>query len=270
MAERDDRDEDVASPLAPEATRAVQSDIDVNASPESVWAALTDARELERWFPQSARVTPGPGGSVRLSWTDQPDVDAVISEWDPPERLGLDWSDAAAGQRTDFLLVGKAEATSLRATHRGMPWDSGWDTWADGTQDGWRFQLHCLKHYLERRKGEDRAVVHAEVQVALPQEDAWERLTGGDGVTAEAAAGRVIVDEPPRQRVIVTERPPDGLLLLSVQPATGGARSPTGAPLLQKVRARLSAWGGDRKALRGVQDQWERALARVFPERIRT
>jgi uncharacterized protein YndB with AHSA1/START domain len=38
--------------------------IDINATPENVWRALTGAGELMRWFPLQARVTPGTGGQT--------------------------------------------------------------------------------------------------------------------------------------------------------------------------------------------------------------
>jgi len=45
-------------------TRSFSMSIDINATPEDVWRALTDAGELMRWLPLQARVTPGKGGSV--------------------------------------------------------------------------------------------------------------------------------------------------------------------------------------------------------------
>ncbi|HET6639495.1 MAG TPA: SRPBCC domain-containing protein, partial [Gemmatimonadota bacterium] len=41
------------------ATRAAKGEIAIDAPVEVVWKALTDARELERWFPLEARVKPG-------------------------------------------------------------------------------------------------------------------------------------------------------------------------------------------------------------------
>ena len=44
--------------------RLFEMSIDIEATPEHVWKALTDAAELTRWFPLQARVTPGTGGSM--------------------------------------------------------------------------------------------------------------------------------------------------------------------------------------------------------------
>ena len=32
-------------------TRSIEIEVPINASPEAVWKALTDPRELTRWFP---------------------------------------------------------------------------------------------------------------------------------------------------------------------------------------------------------------------------
>lgn len=37
-----------------------------------MWRAISDAEELQRWFPLSAEVEPGEGGTVTLAWG--PDV----------------------------------------------------------------------------------------------------------------------------------------------------------------------------------------------------
>jgi len=49
-------------------TRAFQMSLEIDASPEDVWRALTEAGELVRWFPVEARVTPGAGGTMAWSW----------------------------------------------------------------------------------------------------------------------------------------------------------------------------------------------------------
>lgn len=38
-----------------------------------VWRALTEAEELTRWFPLQARVTPGEGGEIWMSWNGHAD-----------------------------------------------------------------------------------------------------------------------------------------------------------------------------------------------------
>ena len=51
-----------------EKERAIDTTLEIAAPVESVWKAISDPRELERWFPLHARVTPGEGGEVFMSW----------------------------------------------------------------------------------------------------------------------------------------------------------------------------------------------------------
>ena len=51
----------------------------VHASLDAVWRALTEADELRRWFPVDARVSPGVGGSIWLSWGDGAEGEAPIT-----------------------------------------------------------------------------------------------------------------------------------------------------------------------------------------------
>jgi uncharacterized protein YndB with AHSA1/START domain len=56
-----------------------------------VWQALTDACELERWFPLEARVTPGEGGSIYMSWKNEYTGESSILVWEPLHHLRISW-----------------------------------------------------------------------------------------------------------------------------------------------------------------------------------
>ncbi len=49
-------------------SRAIKKEVLIDVAPDVVWRALTEADELSRWFPVEARVAPGAGGSIWLSW----------------------------------------------------------------------------------------------------------------------------------------------------------------------------------------------------------
>ena len=51
----------------PAKPKVIEAAVEIAAPVESVWKAITDPRELERWFPLEARVAPGVGGEVFLS-----------------------------------------------------------------------------------------------------------------------------------------------------------------------------------------------------------
>jgi uncharacterized protein YndB with AHSA1/START domain len=46
----------------------IEKEIEINAPIEQVWKALTEGDGLKNWFPLEARVTPGVGGKIFLSW----------------------------------------------------------------------------------------------------------------------------------------------------------------------------------------------------------
>ena len=71
-------------------TRSAEYDITIAASVDAVWRALTDPRELERWFPLTARMEPGAGGWFELRWgvVDEGD-DWPILVWEPLRRLQI-------------------------------------------------------------------------------------------------------------------------------------------------------------------------------------
>lgn len=50
-----------------EQTWCATGHIEIDATPERVWKALTDAADLVRWFPLEAKVEPGEGGGIYMS-----------------------------------------------------------------------------------------------------------------------------------------------------------------------------------------------------------
>ena len=64
-----------------------EREIMLNAPVEAVWKALTDPNELAKWFALSARVTPGRGGKIFLSWGPDCEGEAEIIAWEPNKNL---------------------------------------------------------------------------------------------------------------------------------------------------------------------------------------
>ena len=45
-------------------TRSLEFSVTIEATPEELWLAITEAKGITRWFAPEARVTPGLGGNV--------------------------------------------------------------------------------------------------------------------------------------------------------------------------------------------------------------
>lgn len=250
-----------AERAATETTRSAEGRIEIDAPPERVWRALTEARELERWFPLEARVEPGEGGSIFLSWKNEFAAESEILAWDPPRHLRTAWgfSEEEAAQVTDYELEARGGRTFLRVVTSGFPADSSWDDWVEGTRRGWAFELRSLKTYLERNAGLDRGVIYLRRRVPLAREEAWARLFGPDGLGERPRGGRPFDESPPVQYAAVVDEPAGGLLRASVEPSHPGAGG-------HEVVLWLQAWGDGRSTLPAIEAAWRDLLERLFPE----
>ena len=244
------------------ATRSAEGRVSIQSTPERVWQALTDARELERWFPLDAQVQPGEGGTIFMSWRNEFAGEMQILVWDPPRHLRTSWSFGEGeqpAQVTDYLIEARGGATVLRVVTSGFPTDASWDGWVEGTKRGWAFELRSLKHYLERHAGDPRHVAYVRRRVAVEREEAWRRLSTDLRLARLMMAGTAFDDHPGSQRAAVVDDPADGLVRISIEPGGPGS---TG----HEVVLWLPAWGDQERRVEELRREWSDALERVFPE----
>lgn len=273
--------------------RSFTHEITIEAAPEAVWHALTDAAELVRWFPFEADVALVPGGAYRISWDGNWEWNLEVRLVDPPRRLRLvdsrpvpfdptgrkaaDVRPAPVEVALDYHLAAEGGQTRLRLVHSGFGRGADWDDEFDGISRGWPHELHSLRQYLTRHRGRSRAVAWARAVVPLPAEEVWRRLTGPAGFDIQApagglpAGGRFRVAGPAGDVIEGTawgEPMPFGLIgsadnrdhgLFRLALDRAGGR--------QSVHVWLSHWGGDPAALLALQRRWEGVLALLFPER---
>ncbi len=170
-------------------TRGHEHRLEIAASAEEVWKALTDAAELANWFPFEARVEVGQGGTITYDWGDGMTSVCRITTWDPPGHLRTSWlesSDPDDPRNTqlavDWFVEGEGGHTRLRLVHSGFGPGSDWDDEFDGTQRGWRFELQSLKHYLEHHRGKRRAAYRVAKPVSEEAQATWDRLIHPQGL----------------------------------------------------------------------------------------
>lgn len=217
--------------------RVIERQIEIAASPEAVWTALTTPEGLENWFPLKAEVTPGVGGSVWMSWgEDWVSGSATITAWEPNEELAMEAPMLAGGPPTvtRFLIRGEGGVTRLRLVHSGFSTDAKFDEEFDSIRTGWEFELGGLKLYLEKHAGEKREVVVRRRPVGRHDDRALARLLGvaeapaiGDRLRlglpgAGELSGAVRVSNPPRDVAMVTDEPRSGYFRCGVEGCGGG------------------------------------------------
>jgi uncharacterized protein YndB with AHSA1/START domain len=160
----------------------LEKEIEIAASFEEVWRALTDARELANWFPLEARVTPGKDGKIFLSWGPECQGEADIVAWEAPKRFA--WREKTA--LVEFTLEVRAGKTLVRLVQSGFFSGADWENeWFESTNYGWEFMLLSLRVLFERHRGQERKVIWLRQPVALTRVEAYRKLLGPDGLFRE-------------------------------------------------------------------------------------
>ena len=178
--------------------------VQIRASAEEVWQALTDPDFTRQYFHRTAiESTFAPGDPWRMTLPDGSEaVCGVIEEADPPRRLVMTWHvlyDAAMAEeppgRVEWLLTQNGDGvTRVTTVHRDLgrsPLTSA------GVADGWHWVLDSLKSLLETGTALDGAAAPAPVlddgdgdlhrMLAVDANNATWDLLGGDELTAEDA-----------------------------------------------------------------------------------
>ena len=255
-----------------EETRQHITEIEISATPDQVFRALTEAEQIVRWFAPEAKVEPGPdgnmvGGSYYISWGPGMDGRSTISIWEPGRRFagfvertkayGCEGDPAVENEEVRRLVVDhQIEAidggkTRLRLVHSGFGHGAGWDNEFEGTKRGWPAFLRILKHGLERHPGVDSATVSVTLPSTIAPTEACRRLTldglkPGDRYSIKNLEGVVTTSDPPEHFGGVVENLNDGLLGLYCQP--------------KFVNATFILWGPARDRAKQLETEWIEVL----------
>jgi len=216
------------------AMRAVELEVTVDAPVEAVWKALSEGDGLRQWFPPEARVEPGVGGKVWLSWGPGMEGEGLIQTWEPNRRIA--WVDRMAPVPVvvDFTLEARGGTTVVRLVHSGFGAGAEWDEMYDSTEAGWTYFLFHLGFYLVRHRGRLRRMITSRRSTTRPVADVWNALLGKAGFNAgsrkvgdrtQLRLGRVgpvntlvqIVREP-RNFAGVLESLNDGVIFIEMEP----------------------------------------------------
>jgi uncharacterized protein YndB with AHSA1/START domain len=71
----------------------IMREIELDASPEDVWEALTDEAQLEEWFANDVELDPTPGGRGVFRWDNGEVREAVVEEVEEGSRIVLRFDD---------------------------------------------------------------------------------------------------------------------------------------------------------------------------------
>jgi uncharacterized protein YndB with AHSA1/START domain len=146
--------------------RTIDLTIDIDATLEEVWEALTTGKGIARWFAPHAAVTPGEGGSVSVGWDPKEMWETPITVWEPQRRMQtvseMPTKDGGVVRlAVDYYLEVHGGRVRVRLVHSGFDDSGSWDDYIDGLDAGWTYFLFNLKHSLERHRGLERRQLSA-------------------------------------------------------------------------------------------------------------
>ena len=265
--------------------RSIALHTEVAASVPAVWRALIDPGELMRWFPLEAEVRQGAGGAMRLSWGDPVVAQWTIEDWSPerllrvietrPLGILLQPREGDVPPRSvTFRIERRGNRTALSLLHEGFGCGPQWEEAYAAVLRGWEFQLHSLRHYLERHSGRARSVSRLRRTLSLPVPAVWHRLVGrvlrsecaGDlksGGGFELAmengstwSGAAVIFDPPRQFAMTLRAMNDAMFrIYLVENAAGAAELSTW----------LASYGAAPAVVADFESRWTAVCNHLFP-----
>jgi uncharacterized protein YndB with AHSA1/START domain len=126
----------------------------IEATPATVFRALTDADELARWWTSSSESEPRTGGlfSYRFEFDDPSrnhTYEGVYHDVAADERVSYPWQTSLGETTVDVQLRPRGDATELALAHTGWGSDAAAEEAVEMHEQGWSFFLDNLKSYLE-------------------------------------------------------------------------------------------------------------------------
>jgi uncharacterized protein YndB with AHSA1/START domain len=177
-------------------TRDIQLSVELDASPEDVFRAVTEGPEIAKWLAPEARSTAPEGdkkGSIWISWGEGMSVEHELDVYEAPKRvrhpsgknaetkapLYADWSiEAREG--------GKA---TLRLVHSGFSVGADWDNEYDAHERGWKLMLQNLRHYFARHAQQPAKHIAFMANRESPRVPVWTALLAKFGFEATPKVG---------------------------------------------------------------------------------
>jgi uncharacterized protein YndB with AHSA1/START domain len=249
--------------MAAKEVLANETRVEIDAPIEEVWKALTEAKQIARWFAPTMTVEPGAGGSITADWGPGLEWKNAIEVWEPNRHLRLvETRDHFIGASPteekmepcrlvqDYYLEGQGGKTVLRMVHSGFGTSANWIQEYEGTRDGWAQCFLRLKHLIERHKND---TVHNLFLTAV--------CYGIDGLLAirkiEEAAPKPF-DVTLRGKHSIAGFLPDSndsIVSISAQPSAMGS----------VAYVEFTLYGLDDTKAKTIETNWKNKLTQLFP-----
>lgn len=137
--------------------RWVQSEVEINASPEAVWDAIATGEGISRWFVPTRfeRNDEGVPTSVVSDFGEHGEARANIVSWDAPRRFTAEnpsdaWGPGSPPVATEWSMETRDGGSCVvRVVHSLFASTDDWDKQLEDTGPGWAQFFGTLKTVLE-------------------------------------------------------------------------------------------------------------------------
>jgi uncharacterized protein YndB with AHSA1/START domain len=129
----------------------IERDVVLRHSVERVWAALTTAEGLSRWFGSAAELELRPGGRAFFRWDElDEETVATVAVVEPPRRFAFWWG-STPRTLVEFSLEPVPDGTRLRVVESGFAQAAEEVAKAayEANSHGWDAELLDLENYLD-------------------------------------------------------------------------------------------------------------------------
>lgn len=175
-----------------EGRRWVEMEFLVPGTPEQVWQAIATGPGMSAWFTPTT-VEEHVGGTIEFDFGDGAVGSAVVTEWQPPKRLGYeerDWSGDAPPLATEVVVTSvSGDRCVVRMVHSLFTDRDDWDDEMEGFETGWPGFFDVLRIYLRDFPGQPAAAAFAATGHPGDMVQAWAELSPAVGI-AELDVGR--------------------------------------------------------------------------------
>src|SRR6478735_2897425 len=175
----------------------IETSVEIEATPEEVWEALTIGSQLDGWWIGAPNeVEPRLGGKVRQNFGGAIS-ESTITAWDPPHRFVDEGTPGPDGvvHALEFTIEGRSGTTTVRFVHSGFLGDD-WESEYEALSEGDPMYLNQLAEYVRFFRGRPVAVIEHFQPGIADRAAAMAILRGGLGRGDSFAVGDTVRVEP--------------------------------------------------------------------------
>ena len=175
----------------------IETSVEIEATPEEVWEAITTGKELDGWWIGAPNeVEPRLGGKVRQNFGGAIS-ESTITAWDPPHHFMDEGTPGPDGvvHAMEYTLEGRSGTTIVRFVHSGFLADD-WEAEYDALAEGDPMYIHQLAQYVRFFRGRPVSIVEHFQPGITDRQAAMTILHGALGVGDDIAVGDAVRLEP--------------------------------------------------------------------------